>query len=115
MGLRHLSFALVLVALAAVASAQRSCTVADYTGEYTECVHGVRNAIYYKKEGVDCVGGVAQPDNVFRVPCGPFPDPTFRFIGPCSSLATAPVSYLTVRLANNFCSSQTSHARQENI
>eukprot|EP01114_Cavostelium_apophysatum_P007372 TRINITY_DN1945_c0_g1_i2.p1 TRINITY_DN1945_c0_g1~~TRINITY_DN1945_c0_g1_i2.p1 ORF type:complete len:1604 (-),score=325.86 TRINITY_DN1945_c0_g1_i2:47-4858(-) len=49
---------------------QQECTASDYTASYTECKKGLRDLIYYWKQGSDCtVGSVKLPNNVFHLSC----------------------------------------------
>jgi hypothetical protein len=55
------------------ASAQTLCTSDDYDHDYTTCRGGFRNAIYFKKAGSTCQGGVPIPENVYFIACGSVP------------------------------------------
>ncbi|KAH3714376.1 hypothetical protein Pelo_19114 [Pelomyxa schiedti] len=62
---------LVLVlCLAPLSCFADECTSDDYVAAYTECRgDNTRDLLYYKNPASDCEGGVAQPANVFNLPC----------------------------------------------
>jgi hypothetical protein len=86
-----------IVVLLAVTSCSyvlaRDCQAEDFIGEYTTCVNGRKNLIYYKDPIADCTGTTNQPANVFGILCEiTCPSGQYLPIGSTSSAACTPCS-----------------------
>lgn len=63
--------AVALLVLASLSCAfAGECRPEDFVGEYTACLNGHKNLIYYKNRQADCTGTLNQPPNVYDIPCG---------------------------------------------